>query len=124
MIKIMKKTMVCVLLFIFFGISFDSKVVEAKNKKISTNRIKTIRQNVQYTYTDIDGKILKTFKDNKKHSYTDSDIKANKKYEYEVKAFYIEEKGKKEKKVWSPKGKITVSTKVDKSEKKKTKKKK
>lgn len=57
MIKIMKKTMVCVLLFIFFGISFDSKVVEAKNKKISTNRVKTIRQNVQYTYTDKDGKV-------------------------------------------------------------------
>ena len=74
------------------------------------------------------GKAIKTFENNKKYSFKDSDLKSNKKYKYKVKAFYIvikEKKGKKgriekkEKKIWSPPGKIKISTKGEKVEKKK-----
>lgn len=45
------------LLFIFFGTSFDARIIEAKKAIISTKRVKTIRQYVSYTYTDKNGNV-------------------------------------------------------------------
>ena len=99
-----------------------------KNKKKEVIKIKVSWNKLHYEYGEKhkvgyrlyrNGKTLKTFKDNKTHSYYDANIKANKEYKYKIKAFYIDKKGKKDKKVWSPKAVIKVKTDSVKIEKKK-----
>lgn len=104
-----------------------------KNRKNELSKIKISWNKMHYEYGKKhkvgyrlyrNGKTIKTLENNKTHSFKDSDLKANKEYKYKIKAFYIVKQGKKDKKVWSPKGKIKVSTTGLKVEKKKTSKKK